>query len=123
MKKRIDKIIDQWNEIADSDWYMSYRTDEVIHEILHNPSSAFHANTWEVICKVFPDLTGKKICVPSSGDNKAVFAFAALGAKVTSCDITERQLQYAKDIAEKCNLEIEFLVQDTMTLSDIRYQI
>jgi len=35
------------------------------------------------------ELKGKKICVPSSGDNHVVFAFALLGAKVTSCDIAE----------------------------------
>lgn len=76
--------------------------------------------TWSMIHKAFPTLENKKVCVPSSGDNRAVFAFAALGADVTSCDICEQQLIYAKKIAQKNSLKIEFIVQDTMKLSDIK---
>ncbi|HBL84745.1 MAG: hypothetical protein A2Y17_01855 [Clostridiales bacterium GWF2_38_85] len=117
---RIKKVIEEWNETADSDWYMSDRTDEVITSIVNDPSTAFHRTTWEMIKAAFSDLKGKKICVPSSGDNKAVFAFAALGANVVSCDICERQLQHAQRIANKYNLDIEFIVQNTMELTDIK---
>lgn len=86
---------------------------------MDKPESAFHRKTWEVICDVFSDLKGKKILVPSSGDNRAVFAFAALGAEGVSCDICEKQLEYAKEIAEKYSLNIQFQVEDTMTLSGI----
>ena len=119
MNSHTDKVLDEWNKISNSDWYMSYRTDEVIHNILKDPSSAFHRTTWELIQKSFPSLNGKKICVPSSGDNRAVFAFASLGAHVTSCDICEQQLKYANEIAKKNLLEIDFVVQDTMKLQDI----
>lgn len=120
MKKVNEKIIEIWNEDADSDWYMRSRTDDFIKSIIGNPISMFHQTTWEVINSVFPDLKGKKICVPSSGDNEAVFAFAALGAKVTSCDICEKQLEHAKRIANNYSFDVEFVLQNTMELIDIK---
>lgn len=119
MSERLQKVKDEWNQISESDWYMSYRKDEVIQEIIKNPKSVFHRKTWEVIQDVYPNLEGLKILVPSSGDNRAVFAFAALGAEVVSCDICEKQLHFASEIAKKNSLNISFLVQNTMKLSDI----
>lgn len=75
----LQKVREEWKGIADSDWYMSYRTEEVIAEILQSPQTAFHKKTWEVICSSFPSLKNRKILVPSSGDNRAVFAFAHWG--------------------------------------------
>lgn len=120
MVGRTEKVINEWNSIAESDWYMGYRTDEVINSIINNPRSAFHNTTWEVIVDNIPKLNGKKVCVPSSGDNRAVFAFAAMGANVISCDICEKQLFYANEIAVKNNLKVDFIVQDTMKLSEIK---
>ncbi|QSX05116.1 class I SAM-dependent methyltransferase [Sedimentibacter sp. zth1] len=117
--KRIVKVINEWNDISDSDWYMSYRTNEVIREILTNPVSVFHNKTWEVIKNAIPNLKDINICVPSSGDNRAVLALAAMGANVTSGDICEKQLEHAKKIAEKNNLNIKFIAQDTMKLDEI----
>lgn len=59
--------------------------------------------------------------MPSSGDNHAVFAFAMLGAQVTSCDIAENQLLNAERIARKYGWadSIEFRCEDTMKLSGI----
>lgn len=120
MDERMERVINEWNQDSDSEWYMSYRTDEVIQNIINNPVSVFHNTTWKIIKKAFPTLKNKKICVPSSGDNRAVFAFAVLGAKVTSCDICEKQLKYAQEIANKNDLDINFIVQDTMKISDIK---
>lgn len=119
MSDRLKKVVDEWNKISDSEWYMSYRQDKVINEILSNPKNIFHEKTWEIIRQNLPNLEGKKVLVPSSGDNRAVFAFAALGADVTSCDICEKQLIYAKKIAEVKNLSIKFQVEDTMKLESI----
>lgn len=110
ISKAINKVLDQWNEIADSEWYRSYRTDEAIQKVIREPEVRFYRQTWSAIKTAFPDIKGKKICVPSSGNNHFVFAFAAMGAKVTSCDICEKQLNYAEEIAKDRNLDIEFLV-------------
>lgn len=65
-------------------------------------------------------FAGKKILLPSSGDNHAALAFALFGAKVTSADISERQLENAKVIADQWGLDIEFVCDNTMELSQIK---
>jgi SAM-dependent methyltransferase len=107
-----------WNQWSDT-WYLKYRTDEAISKIAANPESAFHPTTLLMIRTAFPDLRGKKICVPSSGDNHAVFAFHLMGAKVTSCDISERQLENSSRIAEQHGWDIEFVCDDTMKLGHV----
>lgn len=112
------KVKTIWNKWSET-WYQRYRTDEAILKIINNPESAFHHTTYSMIKKALPNLQGKKICVPSSGDNHAVFAFHLMGAKVTSCDISERQLEHSSSIAQKYGWDIEFICDDTMKLSKI----
>ena len=107
MIKSNQNVIDHWNKIADSDWYNSYRTKKAIFDIIKNPASAFHPTVFALIL------------VPSSGDNHAVFAFHLLGAKVMSTDISERQIAHAKAIAEKNAWNIEFAVDNTMSLESV----
>jgi len=114
-----EKIIEIWNKTSDSDWYKGYRTDSVIIKIIQNPKSTFHHTIWEMLSKNMPSFKNKKICIPSSGDNHAAFAFSILGAHVTSCDISPRQLENAKIIAEKHHFDIEFICSDTVYLSNL----
>ena len=111
-----------WNETSDSEWYRSLRTDEKIRRLKEKPESAFHPTVYDLIRKYLPDLEGKRILLPSSGDNHAAFALALMGARVTSADISERQLENASAIAGQMGLEIEFICDDTMKLSHIRDQ-
>ncbi|MDE6591779.1 MAG: class I SAM-dependent methyltransferase [Oscillospiraceae bacterium] len=119
MNEWLKQIKDSWNKTADSDWYQSLRTDEKIEELVKNPANAFHPAVYQLINKYLPDLHGKKVLLPSSGDNHAAFAFALLGAEVTSADISEKQLEYAQEIANKLNLNICFVCDDTTQLSNI----
>jgi len=88
--------------------------------VIKNPERAFPFAMRPIIKKYMGDLQNKKVLVPSSGDNKAVFGFHVLGAKVTSCDISENQLINAKKIADKFNWDIEFICQDSMKLDKIK---
>lgn len=115
----LKQVQDSWNETADSDWYQSLRTDDVIMGLVNDPSSAFHPVVYDLINGYLPDLRDKKILLPSSGDNHAAFAFAVLGAKVTSADISEKQLEHAKEIADRLDLNIRFVCDDTAQLSNI----
>ena len=115
----IEKIRDHWNEISDSEWYRSLRAEECIRHLQEDPASAFHPDVFDLIHKFIPDLAGRHILLPSSGDNHAAFAFAMLGAHVTSSDISERQLERAADIAGNLGLQIEFVCDDTMELAHI----
>lgn len=115
-----DKNKKSWNDGADV--YSAFNhSDKFMNHIIKNPANAFHHTTWDMIGKYVPDLRGKKICVPSSGDNHAVFAFTMLGAHVTSCDISENQLANAERMAKKHGWDksIEFICADTMKLEEI----
>lgn len=113
------KIKEAWNKWSDTD-FAKYRSDERISKLITHPESAFHPTTYSMIKEVFPNLEGKRICVPSSGDNHAVFAFHLMGATVTSVDISERQLNNGAAIAHKHGWDIEFICDDTMELSKIK---
>lgn len=119
MEEWLKQIKDSWNETAESDWYQSLRTDVKMEELVKEPASAFHPAVYQMINKYIPELHGKKVLLPSSGDNHAAFAFALLGAEVTSTDISERQLEFAQEIADKKNLNIRFICDDTTQLSSI----
>ena len=114
-----DRIKDFWNETSDSEWYRSLRTDERISRLKEKPESAFHPAVIELIRRYLPDMKGRRVLLPSSGDNHAAFAFALMGARVTSADISERQLENASVIAGRLGLDIEFICDDTMQLSHI----
>ena len=118
----IEKVKAYWNETSDSEWYRSLRTDEKIMRLQEKPESAFHPAVYRLIRKYLPDMKGRRILLPSSGDNHAAFALAMMGAHVTSADISERQLENASLIAERLCLDIEFICDDTMKLSQISDQ-
>ena len=108
----------KWNNRSDKYFQDSMKDYQMIME---NPGRAFPVAVLPLLKKYIGDLHGKKVCVPSSGDNVAVFGFHLLGAKVTSCDIAENQLKNAKLLADKYNLtDIEFICQDSMKLDKIK---
>ena len=118
--KVVEKNKRDWNSYSAK--YLKYNhSDKILQPVLNNPSKAFDKKVWSQIQKNVGDFKGKKICVPSSGDNLAVFAFALLGAKVTSCDIANNQLIAAKEVAKRIGVIdlIEFVCTDTMTLDGV----
>lgn len=119
MNDWLKQVKESWNETADSEWYQSLRTDKIVAKLVEKPISVFHKSVYNLINKYIPDLYNKKVLLPSSGDNHAAFAFALLGADVTSADISEKQLEHAKVIADKLKLKINYVCDDTMQLSNI----
>ena len=109
-------VMNLWNNRSD-DYFSDIQNGLDI--IFDKAERAFPPVVWEMIKREFPDLRAKRVLVPSSGDNIAVFGFHLLGAEVTSCDFAERQLMNAKIIADKYNWGITFLQQNSMDLPDI----
>jgi len=62
------------------------------------------------------DVEDKDVCVLGSGDNEAAFAFAGLGARVTSVDISARRLEIAAGRARALGLRLSFLQADVTDL-------
>ena len=96
MEQREMDVKRYWNAVSDSEWYQSLRTEEKLGRLRQNPQSAFYPGVLELMQKYIGEFKGKKILLPSSGDNYAAFAFALMGAKVTSSDLSERQLENAR---------------------------
>lgn len=117
MNEYIQGIKAWWEETADSDWYASRRTQEVIEAVLQNPRSAFAPQVFDGMDRLLGGFAGKRVLVPSAGDCHAAFALAQLGAQVTAADISEKQLDYARHIAQAHGLKMEFVQADTMTLT------
>ena len=66
------------------------------------------------------ELSERRACVLGSGDNQVAFALAGLGAKVTSVDISQNQLDFAQARARVLGLEMSFLRADVTELSALR---
>ena len=65
------------------------------------------------------DVSGKDVVVLGSGDNLVVFALAGMGAKVTSVDISQEQLDTAAERATELVLDIAFVRADVADLSPV----
>jgi len=117
INERKNMIVDRWNNRSDEYFVDVY--DEYT-EVIKNPQLGFPFELYPLFEKHVGNLKGKKVLVPSSGDNAAAFALHLLGAKVVSTDISENQLKNAKLFADKQGWDMEFLVQDTMKLDDIK---
>jgi ubiquinone/menaquinone biosynthesis C-methylase UbiE len=65
------------------------------------------------------DVKCLQVCVLGSGDNQVVFALAGMGAKVTSVDISEKQLAGARERAGILGLDVRFVRADVTELSAI----
>ena len=65
------------------------------------------------------DVSGKSACVFASGDNRAVFALVGMGATVTSVDISENQLQVARERATQIDLEVRFIRSDITSVPQL----
>ena len=61
-------------------------------------------------------VSGRDVCVLGSGDNLVAFALAGMGARVTSVDISQAQLDRAASRAGELGLEIAFLRADVIDL-------
>lgn len=115
---RQDKIIDDWNNNSD-EYFRNTKFDELFSALEKDPYKGFPHAMAEMLKEYYPDLKGKNVCVPSCGDNTAVFSFCALGANVTAADISYKQIENAQKIAEKRNFNVEYHVCDSMKLNEL----
>ena len=104
-----------WDDLA-SDWQQLTDRDGLWRRCAQEPELAFEGDALALIRSWCNDMTGKEVCVIGSGDNYAAFALAGLGARVTSTDISQRQLDIAEDRAGQLGLDIRFTRADAAEL-------
>jgi ubiquinone/menaquinone biosynthesis C-methylase UbiE len=107
-RKRWEAAADQWAERADS--------RGIWQRCAKKPSLVLCKRELAYLAKI----KNKRACVLGSGDNQVVFALAGLGARVTSVDISQRQLDIAASRAQKLGLKIEFLRADVTDLRALK---
>nr|WP_171016930.1 class I SAM-dependent methyltransferase [Pseudalkalibacillus caeni] len=67
---------------------------------------------------LFGDIKGKRVVnLMGSHGSKAV-ALSLLGAQATVIDFSEENASYARDLAEKANTSIRYIVSDVLNLTD-----
>lgn len=113
-RKGWDAISPQWQAMIERgvDW----------RRCPDDPSIALHRQEFDHL----GDVSGKDVCVLGSGDNLVVFALAGMGARVTSVDISQVQLDTAADRAGELGLDIAFIradVTDLKPLSDRAFDV
>ena len=105
---------------ASAAWWAGLRDrDGLWRRCPAEPELGFAGGAFELIGSFVGDVAGKEACVVGSGDNYAAFALAGMKARVTSIDISERQLETASDRAKRLDLEIDFVQADAMDLKPL----
>lgn len=107
-----------WDDLS-SRWKALRDRDGLWHRIPHEPGLAFEGGALDLIRASCGDLAGRAVCVIGSGDNYAAFALAGLGAKVTSADISQRQLDVAQQRACHLGLDLDFVRADAADLAPL----
>lgn len=107
-----------WDNNAGS-WAEMRDRDGLWRRCPEEPELGFAGGAYELIGSYAGEVEGKKVAVIGSGDNHTVFALAGMKAKVTSIDISERQLQTASARADQLGLNIEFVRADATDLAAV----
>ena len=102
----------RWDAGAAS-WAYRADTRGIWKRCHRDPALALHSAELKWLC----DIAGKRVAVLGSGDNQVVFALCGMGAKVTSVDISEQQLEVARGRAAALGLQVDFLRADVVDLS------
>jgi SAM-dependent methyltransferase len=107
-----------WNATA-LHWQAMRERDQLWRICHQQPELVFDGESWRMICESLGELYGKQVGIIGSGDNYAAFALAGQGARVTSIDISEQQLQVAAGRAQALGLEIAFIRADAANLEGV----
>lgn len=79
------------------------------------PELALHARELSLL----GDVAARDVCVLGSGHNEVAFALAGMGARVTSVDIAENQLDVARRRADQLGVQVRFLQADVVELDEL----
>lgn len=54
------EVKEYWNEVSDSEWYNSLRTEKQLKKLKENPESAFHPEVFLMLQKIYELLCREK---------------------------------------------------------------
>ena len=102
-------------DAASAGWQATVERDVDWRRCPADPAVALIEEELELLA----DVAGRDVCVLGSGDNLAVFALAGMGARLTSVDISQAQLDTAASRAGEIGLDIAFLRADAVELREL----
>jgi 2-polyprenyl-3-methyl-5-hydroxy-6-metoxy-1,4-benzoquinol methylase len=102
-------------DVGSASWAHRADTRGIWKRCHREPSLALHSAELKWFC----DIAGKSVAVLGSGDNQVVFALSGMGAKVTSVDISEQQIEVARSRAAALGLQVDFVRADVVDLSSL----
>lgn len=111
--KRVEKDIKKWWEEASS--YYQEENKIGIDSAHYGPYSPN-----EDKLKLLGNVKGKKILEIGCGGGQCSISFAKKGARCIGIDISEKQLEYAKKLAKKNKVKIDFRLGTFQDLSKIK---
>ncbi|HNT76303.1 MAG TPA: class I SAM-dependent methyltransferase [Anaerolineae bacterium] len=106
-----DALSPHWKSLRDR--------DRLWERCPREPDLAFEGGALALMQTCCGDLADRAVCVIGSGDNYAAFALAGLGACVTSTDISQGQLEVARERAQRLGLAMEFVRADAADLAPL----
>ncbi|MFC1682520.1 class I SAM-dependent methyltransferase [Nanoarchaeota archaeon] len=99
-----------WNENG-----LTFQNERnILVDINYGPGSPNEDNL-----KLLGEIKGKTVLEIGCGGAQCGIALAKKGAKVTGIDISETQLKFAKDLADKNGVDIQFYQGDVVSLKQI----
>ncbi len=106
------KEVKKWWEYASKGYQKECKIPIDIH---YGPGSPNEKNL-----KLLGNIKGKKILEIGCGGTQCGIAMAKQGAKVTGIDLSQEQLKFAKNLAEKNKVNIKFYQGDIKNLKQIK---
>src|SRR3989344_356474 len=102
----------EWWESASEDYQ---KESKILIDVHYGPGSPNEKNL-----NLMGSVKGKNVLEIGCGGAQCSIAFAKQGAKVTGIDISEKQLEFAKRLAEKNKVYIKFYRGDIKKLPQIK---
>ncbi|HET6383012.1 MAG TPA: class I SAM-dependent methyltransferase [Armatimonadota bacterium] len=103
-----------WEAVSDS-WQANIEEKGLWRRSAKDPSLILAAEE----LRWLRDVAGRDAAVLGSGDNLIVFALAGMGARVTSVDISQTQLETAARRATDLEIDVRFLCADVTDLQEL----
>lgn len=104
-----------WNDEHISKKMLEFHLNEDLD--LASRNKAFVRKSLDWLVSKFRISPSTKICDFGCGPGLYTTRFAEEGAQVTGVDVSKRSLDYAKEMAAKMNLEIEYVLEDYLNFT------
>ena len=113
MKSDDNEIKEWWNEA--SEYYQTELNDTKPETVRYGPFGSTERKL-----KLIGRVKGKRVLEVGCGGGQCSIALAKAGAECTGIDISDKQLEYARSLAKKNDVRIEFIRSSFADISKLK---